>query len=467
MNSLRIAGLVLLLTFLTFDLSAQEENPAGQSLPEDVIGLRALAAKARDQGDTQVYRQALERLHQLRPNNSEYMYQLVLAHASLNEFTPALNMMLNMQRQGLSYDFDQAPETEPLRDKEAYEYINDLMVKAGTPLGSADLVVELSPDLGRAEAIDWDPGRQAWLVGTITDGRLLAVDGQGQVTELLHSDTENRLWGIWDLAVDAPRNRLWLAIAATPEYSGFDPLDKGRSALVEMKLDTLEVVKRYPVPVDAYPHVLGKMALAADGSVYLADRFLPIIYALRAGDDRLSGVYASNQLVSLRGIAVADDKHMLYFADYELGIIRLDMKTGQVAGLARPETLNLGGIDGLEYVDGALLVIQNGIRPQRILRLNLDVSGSQVTEIAPVAVALEAFDYPGFGVVVGGDLVFFGSGARSGQATAGQPIRLLRTSIQGLQNLVPPDMQRFLEQKARREREEIGLEAPGTDDSGR
>lgn len=441
----KIAGMGLLLAVVAIDLRAQE----AQALPENVVELRGMASQAHAQGEQETFRDVMKRLHELRPNNSEYMYQLVLAHAVLGELTEAFNMMLFMQRQGLSYDFDQSPDSMNLRDKNIYSYLNDLMIRAGEPLGEVTQVASLDAAMGRVEAIDWDPVRKAFLVGSISTGRVLAVREDESFNELLRADSENGLWGIHDLVVDAERNRLWLASAATPAFAGFDPVDRGRSALYELELDTLKILKRYPVPVDGLPHILGSMTLASTGDLFLADRSLPIVYTLKAGDDRLRALFASPKLVSLRDIAVSDDGQQIYVADYEMGIVRLLVGTGQVNLLGRAETLNLGGIDGLEYAAGDLLIIQNGTRPQRVLRLQLDDTGRGVQNIAPVAVALDEFDHPNYGTVVEGDLVFFANSRTSKGEEGIQPVRIVRASLAGVENIVPPDMQRYLDNQAR------------------
>ncbi len=462
MSVIKKAGLALCL-MLSIGLSvAQEAN----ELSENVAELRNLANRAHAQGDQETFRSVVARLHELRPNNSEYMYQLVLAHAVLGELTEAFNIMLSMQRQGLSYDFDKSPDSMNLREKKVYSYLNDLMIRAGQPMGEATEVATLDAGIGQVEAIDWDPGREAFLVATITDGRLLAVRRDGSFTELLRADRENGLWGIYDLAVDIDRNRLWLTSSATPSFAGFDPVDKGLSALYELELDTLKVVNRYPVPVDGLPHNLGSMSLATTGDLFFADRSLPILYVLKSGEDRLRPVFATRKLVNLRGIAVSADGSQIYVSDYEMGIIRVDLETGQISTLAKAETLNLGGIDGLEYVDGALLIIQNGIQPQRIMRLTLDVTGTMVAEVAPVAVALEVFDKPNYGTVVGDELVFFANsfGRNNGQETD-RPLKIVSANLAGVQNIVPPDMQKFLDDQARRRMQRPGLEEAGAGDS--
>ena len=92
---------------------------------------------------------------------------------------------------------------------------------------------------------------------------ILAVEKDGTATELLRADNSNGMWGVYDVMVDTARDRLWISSAATPQFSGFSPVDKGRSALFEFELKSLELVKRHPVPVDGRPHSLGNMAMAA------------------------------------------------------------------------------------------------------------------------------------------------------------------------------------------------------------
>jgi hypothetical protein len=267
----------LLLTWLMAFVSSVVFAQPDETLPDDVLQLRKLANEARARDDHEAFKSIVAKLHELRPNNSDYMYQLVLAHAALGELSQAFDVMLRMQRQGLSYDFDRAPDSRSLRHTELYGYLNDLMIKAGEPKGDAEILLTLDADLGVVEAIDWDPSREAFLVGSVTSGRLLEVKRNGEFRELLRADRENGLWGIYDLVVDAERNRLWISSAATAAFSGFDPIDAGRSALFGFELDSLEPAGRYPVPVDGLPHNLGQGALAPDGSLYFADRMLTII----------------------------------------------------------------------------------------------------------------------------------------------------------------------------------------------
>ncbi len=241
----------------------------------------------------------------------------------------------------------ESENTLNIRGTEVFDYVNDLMKMAKEPVGESETVFVLPETVVMPETISWDESRQKFLVGTIAEGQILAVGKDGQVDELLKANNENGMWSIFDILVDQSRNRLWVTSASMPVFSRFEPVDKGRSALFEFDLETLELIHRYPVPVDGQPHILGSMTLSPNGDIYIADRILPIIYSKPAGEQKLKPVLALRELISMRGIAMQPDGRIMYVADREMGIMVVDVASGRAGFLKVPETLNVGGIDGL------------------------------------------------------------------------------------------------------------------------
>lgn len=443
-----VITLVISLTLAVSAMPATAQTAKAEAMEENVPALLLRANQSYASKDYETFRKTLEQICELRPNNSEYMYQLVIAYALLDEKRAAYDVMLRMQKQGLGYDFTLSDDTMNIRGTQVFDYVNDLMKIATEPTGVSEPVFVLPEDVILPEAINWHENRQKFLVGTIADGRIIAVGKDGQVEELLRADGKNGLWSIIDILVDQPRNRLWVTSASMQGFTNFDPMDKGRSALFEFNLETLELVRRYPVPVDGNPHILGNMVLGPDGSVFAADRVLPLIYKKTAGEDRLKPVLALKEMISQRGLAMQPDGRIMYVADREMGIMVVDVER-QLAQLLRiPETLNLGGIDGLYLKDNALYVIQNGIKPQRVMRLQLDASGTKVDEIRPLAVAQPDFDLPSFGVIEGEDLYYFASSQGIGKASEPKAVKVLRTPLNAGGDLVQPDLQQFLRQQA-------------------
>jgi hypothetical protein len=94
-------------------------------------------------------------------------------------------------------------------------------------------------------------------------------------------------------------------------------------------------------------------------------------------------------------------------ADYALGIFGIDLtKTAPFALSRNPEKLVLGGIDGLYYYDGCLIIIENGMVPQRVMRLKLSADGRSVVAAMPLDVAQPAFTTPTVGAIAGNDIYF-------------------------------------------------------------
>jgi hypothetical protein len=415
----------------------------GSLFPEDVEGLQKLAIKSYQEGNYLRFIQATIKLREQRPYEQQYLVGMVVGAALLGHTSTAYNYMHVMQQQGLSYDFNSNDDTESIRHTEAYDYLNDLLVKAGEPMGEGSVAFKLPSATVQPEAIAWDAGRGTFLVGTLDSGTLLAVTPAGEVRELLHAGNENGLQAITGLAVDDKRGRLWVSTAGVPQFAGVLPTELGRGALLEFALDTLQLLHRYDVPLDGLPHVPGRLAIDPAGDVYVIDRAVPMVFRKPAQSGKLEAYLASEKMTGFTDLAMSPAGDKLYIADAALGIVVIDTAKQALIMLAVPETLNLGGISGLMYSEGSLFVLQNGITPQRLLRLQLDAGGTQVIETKALAVALPEFDAPAFGTVEGGAVYYFASGNRPGEKRAAAPVVVMKTPVQLSQPIVPVEQRKF------------------------
>ena len=66
----------------------------------------------------------------------------------------------------------------------------------------------------------------------------------------------------------------------------------------------------------------------------------------------------------------------------------------------------LGGIVGIYFYDGCLVVIESGVVPQRLMRLKLSDDGRGVAAAMPLDVAQPAFAVPTLGAVVGDQIYY-------------------------------------------------------------
>lgn len=437
----RLAFVALTSLFLAGLAQAQAPAPTAQQAPlPSIESLEQQSAEAFAAGDAQRAYDINLQLHQRRPHTADYMVNVVRAAALQDRKTEAYEMMLKMQRQGLSYDFNQIDDTLNIRKTELYMYINDVMIEAGKPVGDGQLAFTLPGAPADFQTIAWDASRGKFLVGTAARGTVLAVAEDGSTEVLLQAGEVKGMWSVNGLGVDGGRKRLWISTAATPAFEGFTPADQHRGALLEFNLETLELVNQFFLPVDAFPHELGSLALTDDGHVYVIDRALPVVYRKAPGSDRLEAFVGSRELESFSDLAVAPDNSRLFVADRVRGVFVVDPVGEQAAMLSGPENLNLGGIEGIEYAAGKLFIVQGGLQPQRLMRLELAASGSVVESVAPMAVALPGFDRPGIGAILGEALYYF---ANPGAAEDAEAVQVMRTPLESGQAIVPPDLRKY------------------------
>jgi hypothetical protein len=418
------------------DRAPRQEAPP-QKPPEDPAVLEQKSRQAYADGKYLPFYIANLKLHNMFPHVPQYMINLVRASALLGKANTAYHYMHTMQQQGLSFDFNSTDDTQGIRSTQAYDYMNNLMIDAGKPAGKGEVAVTLPGAPQDYGAMAWDPGRERLLVGTVRAGKVLAVADDGSSEVLLEASNANGLWSITGLAVDSKNERLWISSSASPAFGGYSPADRNRAALFEFDLGTLEPLGHSFVPVDALKHSLGSVAVTGEGDVYIVDTATPFIYRKVPGENRLEAFVASSQLVGLTDLAVTPDNSRLFASDPVKGIFVVDPQAKQATMMGAPENLNLAGIEGIEYANGQLFIVQGGIRPQRLMRLSLDAAGLAVEEIAPMAVALEAFDWPRQAAIRGGELYYF---ANQGAGADDQGAIVMRTSLDAGTTIQPPNL---------------------------
>lgn len=408
--------------------------PERLSPPEQFSYWLGEAATAYNAGDTEAWVAATEKLHALRPFNQDFMTHLIQGYGQTNQTSKAFNMMLMMQQQGLAEDWSRFEELEGLREHNLYEHLANLMQKASEPFGQAQAHMVVPGRVSMPEAMAYDAATDRLFVGTVRDGAIYvqdnvqdnAQDAGGDAGWAVFADGESvpDLMAVFGLAIDAERNHLWVATGMASQYRHYSQSAFGRTALIKLNLETGEHIATHRVIPDGRPHLLGAITVASDGTVYATDSLMPLVYHLPPDADNPRVFFGSAALSSLRGLALNEELDKLYVADYELGLMVLDTSGGQQAWrLAIPDALNLGGIDGLYLSDNYLVAIQNGISPERVLRLELGSDGLGVIAVAPIVAALETFDGPTYGAMNGSELYFFANSHWQHVRSNGQPIK--------------------------------------------
>jgi hypothetical protein len=228
------------------------------------------------------------------------------------------------------------------------------------------------------------------------------------------------LWSVYAMAVDTAHDALYVASTSSVYFKGFKQEDFGKAGVFKFRLSTGKLLNKYLLAPDRQPRTLSSIAVGQNGAVFAADGLRNIIYRLDGG--ALKPMVENPKLTSIRGLAVSGDGKRLYFADYTLGVFGVDLAAGKGFDLDYDaDKLVLGGVDGLYWYDDALIAIENGMSPKRVMRLRLDKTGHKIEKAMPLDAANAAFGLPTYGAIDGDALYFIANSQKNAYDAYGVP----------------------------------------------
>lgn len=288
------------------------------------------------------------------------------------------------------------------------------------PVG-ADRVTTVAgiPGAVLVESAVRDPARRRWLVSQVRGRTIVALDDAGAVSPFLAAD--ETIGGVLGLALDARNGILWAATASLPPATFGLPADAPRPANALLKIDAASgrVLARHPAPEGERSP--GDVALAPDGTVYVADSTGGDMFQLRPGGTALEVLLPAGTLGSPQGMALTPDGEALIVADYSSGLWRVDRATGAAMRLAQPAIDSLIGVDGLTTDGRFLYGFQNGVAPQRVLKFVMNADWTGIEDVEVLAANLPQIDEPTTGTIHDGALVFVSRSGWSGFGRDGAP----------------------------------------------
>ncbi len=374
----RRLGLVLLLAAAV---------PAATAAEKTHRDFRAEAAAAYQKQDYAAALAATRAALELRPDSPRYLYNLAAMHALLGARDEALRALGRLAALGVYLPAERDKDFASLQGDPDFRRLVRQLDAHREPHGAADVVAELPGRTGILEGLAFRPRTGDLFLGDVHHRCIWRRDRDGQVHRFSAEDEE--LFGCFALAIDEARNTLWAVTTATPEMAGYTAEMKGVTGVAEFNLATSELRRVVLLPGDGRDHFLGDLLLLEDGSLVATDSRAPILWRLPAGAEEWIKVAESPAFASLQGVVAW--RRDLVVSDYSNGFFVVDPVRGSVRPLAAPPGTTLLGVDGLVALPDSLVAVQNGVVPQRVLRINLDPAAETITSVQVLAAGLPNF----------------------------------------------------------------------------
>src|SRR5262249_12228574 len=149
-------------------------------------------------------------------------------------------------------------------------------------------------------------------------------------------------------------------------------------------------------------HVLGDLAIGPQGDVFVTDSNDPVLFRLRPGRDTLETVRGA-LFRSLPGLAPSPDGRYLFLSDYSHGLLRVALDDDSVIRLADAPGSTSLGCDGIAWDRGAIVAVQNGVSPARVMRFTLNATWTKLAAADVIDQNWPLADEPTIGAVLAGE----------------------------------------------------------------
>lgn len=381
------------------------------------------AHAAYEAGDAAAFRKHAEAALRANPGHPPARYLVAAAAALAGDAALALAELEALAALGLV----QSPRSErafaKLLARPEFLALERRFSHNGQPRGRTRLrLATLLPGDFVPESFAFDRARGRTQLASVRQRRIVAVDSRSRATGFVASGEHGLMSA---LGMHVSGDELLVASAGMPQMRPKDAKLDGTSAVFAFALADGKLRARWPLANATIGDLLvldARRVLVSDsgnGTLYLLERDSGRWSKLPGGRGASDG---SDVFSSPQGMARLDDGRVV-FADYSTGLWLADLEAlargapaqgahgtidpahGYRRLLADPPAA-LYGIDGLYARDDELVAIQNGTRPQRILRLRLDEARSRIVRVDVLAAARPTWDEPTLGEFDGDDFCF-------------------------------------------------------------
>ncbi|HEV8579473.1 MAG TPA: hypothetical protein VGX68_10365 [Thermoanaerobaculia bacterium] len=401
MTASHISGLKLMAISLGLALgvAALPRLSTAETGLEQVSAIYRQALEAYEKKDYATYYEGFSRLSAILPNDPGVVFRLAGASALTGRVAEAESLLKRLTAMQVDRDLVSSPDFVSIHETAAFKAAVTAMESLKAPVGTETIAFRLPERDFIPEGIAWDPVTRTFLVSSVHLRKVVRVGRDGAVRDLVQAGQDG-LWSALGIDIDPGRRILWVCSTAYKQIKGATPGEEGQAALFAFHADSGKLLGRYPLAGGVKGHGCDSLAVGPRGDVYVSDGETGAIYRLRRGAKALEAFLAGGSLYSAQSLAFPPGGKALFIADYARGVVGVDLSSRKVTLLPAPQDAALGGIDGLAYYGGSLLAVQNGVQPNRVLRLRLSSRLDRIESVEVLARSLPIYDEPTLATVV-------------------------------------------------------------------
>jgi sugar lactone lactonase YvrE len=338
------------------------------------------------------------------PTQPAYQWARAVMSARARDTAGALSALRDYAALGLGRDLSSDSAIGSLKGAAGFDAIRGAHDRNRAPVVHGTVLRELTDSALWPEGVDHDPRTGAFYLASVRRRTIVRVDADGTTRDLWPRNREG-MGAMLGVRVDAPRDLIWATTSGIGQMDGYAPGDSTIAALLRIDARTGAIVRRWDLPAIDGGHVLGDVAVGRLGDVYFTDSNQPVLYRLRPQAETFERI-THPLFRSLQGVAPSPDGRFVYVADYSHGLMRVRLRDGDVVRVRDAPGSTSLGCDGIVLHAGAIIAVQNGVAPARIVRFALNAEGDSIVSARVLDQNPALAPEPTIGTMVGERFVY-------------------------------------------------------------
>ncbi|HKW64574.1 MAG TPA: hypothetical protein VJN89_18630 [Candidatus Acidoferrum sp.] len=363
--------------------------------PATTAGQSASAIAAASQPDAAL----LSLIHEVEgampqvPDRGAALFILARLYERAGEPQKALALLKECVALDQGFDPGAHRRFQPLKDNPEFQKLEEQVQRAYPPVHRASVAFTVPDKDLFPEGLAVDAEKRVFYMGSMHRKKIVKITEAGQVSDFV-KDGAYDLMPVGGVHVDPADHGVWAATDAgerdRPELLHFDAQGK--------------LLERYAAP-GAGPHDLNDLVLRGESEVYATDTEGNRVFRFDRKSHSFTALKFPRPIFEPNGITVSDDGEVLYVAD-DLGVLRVNLKTGEAEDVKPAPHDTLAGIDGLYWYKGGLVGVEYGTGAYRVMRWKLSRDGRAVTSSEVLERGTELVNDPTTGAIFEGKFYF-------------------------------------------------------------
>ena len=366
--------------------------PAAPAQEKEKDQVKGVLAEPADAAEVREQMAIVEKLQTVVPDRGAILYYLSTAKQHLGETREALSLLKECLALREGFDPSGDPAFLGLKGSKEFDELTEKVRRDFPPVAAARFAFITEEKDLIPEGLAYDQRQNSYYLSSLNRKKIVKIDPEGRVTDLVPGDRYGLL-PVLGIRLDPADGSVWA--------DAFE--DVGRTELLHFD-SAGKLLGRYS-PKDGAKHGFNDLVVEKGGEVITTDSLGNQVFRFDPRSQIFTPLDVYRKLFYPNGIALADDGETVYVAD-AVGVVRLDLRSGESRDVDPGPHNTLAGADGLYWHNGSLIAVQNGIGSPRVAAFKLTKDGNRVMQTKVLENHTAFTVLPTTGAIHGNDFYF-------------------------------------------------------------